>query len=258
LLIVLACSISLSGPESFAGEIPVTPHDLLPEQNIEVVGKDLPQWKTLWDEARKNALLGNFEDALGLYRALLLMKSNLEEARWEMARLFMHLKRWGEAAEPLELLIGSEPESTLYIRALGKVMWEVEQYERAVDLFKKIYLSNPTDQIALAGLVEGLTKLDRKSEAIPYLEQLSRQEPTNRGVRSYLASLFFDQENFEKARPHLTILARNEEAEPDLLYKTAKTYEYLGLEKEAAVYWERLLAREPENLEAHTFLARFH
>ncbi|MFC1843374.1 tetratricopeptide repeat protein [Thermodesulfobacteriota bacterium] len=248
----------MSGYEGFAGDIPVTPHDLLPEQKIEVIGEDLPQWKTVWDEARKNALQGNFEDALRFYRALLLLKSNLEEARWEMARLLMHLKRWDEAAELLELLIGSEPESTLYLSSLGKVMWEMEQYERAVDLFKKIYLSNPTDQIALAGLVEGLTKLDRKNEAIPYLEQLSRQEPTNRGVRSYLANLFFDQENFEKARPHLTILARNEEAEPEVLYKTAKTYGHLGLEQEATVYWERLLARESENLEAHTFLAGYY
>lgn len=258
LSIILACIISVSGYESFANDIPVTPHDLLPEQKIEVTGKDLPQWKTVWDEARKNALQGNFEDALRFYRALLLMKNNLEEARWEMARLLMHLKSWEEAAELLELLIGSEPESTLYLSSLGKAMWEMEQYERAVDLFKKIYLSNPTDQIALAGLVEGLTKLDRKSEAIPYLEQLSRQEPTNRGVRSYLASLFFDQENFEKARPHLTILARNEEAEPDVLYKTAKTYGHLGLEQEAALYWERLLARESENFEAHTFLAQYY
>ena len=258
LLIVFGCLIGLSGHEGFAGEIPVTPHDLLPEQNIEVVGKESPQWKTVWDEARKNALQGDFEDALRLYSALLVMKSNLEEARWEKARLLMHLKRWDEAAESLELLIGSEPGSDLYVSSLGKVMWELEQYERAVDLFEKIYLSNPTDQMALAGLVEGLTKLDRKSEALPYLEQLSRQEPTNRGVRSYLATLFFDQGNYEKARPHLTILARNEEAEPDVLYKTARTYEHLGLDQQASIYWERFLAREPDNLEPYYFLAQYY
>jgi hypothetical protein len=58
LLIVFGCLIGLFGHEGFAGEIPVTPHDLLPEQNIEVVGKESPQWKTVWDEARKNALQG--------------------------------------------------------------------------------------------------------------------------------------------------------------------------------------------------------
>ena len=144
---MFGCFIGLSGHESFSQPIPVTPHNLLPEQNIEVVGKQLPQWKTVWDKARKNALQGDFEDALRLYSALLVMKSNLEEARWEKARLLMHLKRWDEAAESLELLIGSEPGSDLYVSSLGKVMWELEQYERAVDLFEKIYLILSTGTI---------------------------------------------------------------------------------------------------------------
>ena len=78
--------IGLFSRVSYAADIPVTPHDLLPEQKIEVVGKDLPQWKTVWDKARKNALQGNFDDALHYYQALLVMKSNLAEARWEMVR----------------------------------------------------------------------------------------------------------------------------------------------------------------------------
>jgi tetratricopeptide (TPR) repeat protein len=258
LLIVFGCLIGLSGHEIFAQEIPVTPHALLPEQSIEIVGEEVPQWKTVWDRARKNALHGDFEESLRLYRALLVMKSNLEEARWELARLLMYLKRWDEAAEPLEFLVGSEPENTLYLSSLGKVMWEMEQYERAVDLFKKIYSGNPTDQMALAGLVEGLTKLDRKSEALPYLEQLSRQEPTNRGVRRYLAFLFFDEKNYERARPHFTILARSEEVEPGVLYKTAKTYEYLGLNQQASIYWDRFLVREPQSIEAHQFLTQYY
>ncbi|MBW2466127.1 MAG: tetratricopeptide repeat protein [Deltaproteobacteria bacterium] len=238
--------------------MPVTPHDLLPEQNIEVEGSDLPQWKIIWDAARNNALKGDFDEALHFYKALLKMKNNLDEARWEMARLLMYLKRWDEAVEPLERLTGSEPDSTLYISSLGKVMWEMKQYERAVDLFHKIYLSNPTDQMALAGLVEGLTKLERKDEALPYLEQLSRQEPTNRGVRRYLAFLFYDEKKYEKARPHFTILTRSEEVEPDVLYKTAKTYGYLGLDLQAAIYWERFLARQPENLEGHRVLSQYY
>jgi tetratricopeptide (TPR) repeat protein len=198
LLLVFGCLIGLSGHESLAQTIPVTPHDLLPEQNIKVIGKDSPQWKTVWEEARKKALQGDFAEALNLYRELLVKKNNLEEARWELSKLLMYLKRWDEAAGPLEILIGSEPESILYIGSLGKVMWEMEQYERAVDLFKKIYSIDPSDQLALAGLVEGLTKLDRKSEALPYLEQLSRQEPTNRGVRRYLAFLYFDEGNLRR------------------------------------------------------------
>ncbi len=252
------CLLGLASQECFAQISAVTPHELLPEQKIVIDDREAPPWKVLWDEARKSAMQGEFETALRQYNALLILKSNLEEARWELARLMMYLKRWDEAAKLLELLIESEPESPLYINSQGKVMWEMGLYERAVDLFKRVYDKNPADQTALAGLVEGMIKLDRNSEALPYLEQLSRQEPTNRGVRRYLAFLLFDAENYEKARAHLTILSRNEDAEPGVLYKTAKTYEHLGLEQQAATYWERVLAREPENVEAHIFLARHY
>ncbi|MDX1777111.1 MAG: hypothetical protein R3297_11055, partial [Desulfobulbales bacterium] len=137
-------------------------------------------------------------------------------------------------------------------------MWEMEHYERSVDLFKKVYGQNPTDQTALAGLVEGLNKLDRKKEALPYLNELVRLQPTNRGLRRYLAFLLYDSENYDKARAHFTILARNEDVELDVLRKTARTYERLALDRQASEYWERVLARDPENIAAHTFLAGYY
>jgi tetratricopeptide (TPR) repeat protein len=156
-LVVLAVwFLGVSSQVSHAQLFTVTPHDLLPEQKIVVDGEEVPQWKALWVQARKSALQGDFETALRQYKTLLVLKSNLEEARWELSRLMVYMKRWSEAAEHLELLIESAPESTLYINSLGKVMWEMGQYERAVDLFRKVHDKNPTDQTALAGLVEGL------------------------------------------------------------------------------------------------------
>lgn len=258
LSILIACLFVLSARGGGAQQLHVTPHELLPEQKIIVDSKDVPQWKTVWDEARESALQGDFEKAVRLYKALLVLKSNLEEARWELAKLTMYLKRWDEAAELLEFLLGAEPDNILYTSSLGKVMLEMAQYERAVDLFNRVYEENSSDQTALAGLVEGLSKLGRKGEAVPYLEQLIHQEPTNRGVRRYLAFLFYDAGNFEKAREHFTILARNEDVERDVLYKTAKTYEHLGLGEQASIYWERLLAREPDNIDARIYLAQYY
>ncbi|MGB3649287.1 MAG: tetratricopeptide repeat protein, partial [Desulfobulbales bacterium] len=150
-LVVLAVGFfGLSTQVSHAKLFAVTPHDLLPEQKIMVDDKEVPHWKALWDQARQSARQGDFETALRQYKALLELKSNLEEARWELARIMVYLKRWVEAAELLEFLIESAPESTLYINSLGKVMWELRQYERSVDLFRKVYNKNPSDQTALA------------------------------------------------------------------------------------------------------------
>jgi len=248
----------LSSQVSRAQLLTVTPHELLPENRIVVESQETPPWKALWDEARKSALSGDFDKAVRQYKALLVLKSNLEEARWELARVLIYTRDWNNAADLLELLIESSPENTGYVNTLGKVMLEMDRFERAVDLFKRVYEKKSSDQTALAGLVEGLTKLERKNEALPYLEQLARQEPTNRGVRRYLAVLLYETENYEKARAHFTILSRNEDVGFDVLYKTAKTYEKLGFKQQAAIYWERILGREPDNTEAHQYLAEYY
>jgi tetratricopeptide (TPR) repeat protein len=258
LVLFAAVVLTLATRETSAQDFHVTPHELLPEQKIVVESKDAPQWKIVWDAARKSALQGDFVGAVRSYKALLVMKDNLQEARWELAKLMIHLKRWEEAAELLEHLLGAESDNLLFINSLGKVMLEIEQHERAADLFKRVYEVDPSDQTALAGLVEALSKLDKKKEALPYLEQLSLQEPTNRGIRRYLAFLYYDAGNYENARVHFVILARNEDAEREVLYKTAKTHETLGMEVQAALYWERLLVRETRNIEAHKYLAGYY
>jgi hypothetical protein len=57
--------------KSHAQFLTVTPHDLLPEQKIVVEGEEGPQWKALWDEARKSALQGDFAAAIRQYKQLL-------------------------------------------------------------------------------------------------------------------------------------------------------------------------------------------
>jgi tetratricopeptide (TPR) repeat protein len=236
----------------------VTPYDLLPDQQVVVEGQSVPEWKEAWDAARRLALSGDFVEAVRQYKTLLVLKGNLEEARWELVRLHMYLKQWEPASEQLELLIEADPDRSIYLVAQGRVLWETGQYERSVDLFRNVYEQNPADQTALVGLVEGLSKLGKTEEALPLIERLSLQEPANLGVRRYLALLFYDSGDYEKARTHLVVLSGQDTVELDILYKTAVVHEKLGLSHIAADYWQRILQREPSHIEAHSYLAGYY
>jgi len=245
-------------PVCFAQPIAVTPYDLMPDQRVVVEGENVPPWKIAWDEARGLAIAGNFTEALRKYKALLVLKNNLLEARWELARLHMYLDQWDNASQQLELLMESDPNRSIYLVAQGRVMWETGQYERAVELFRTVYDQNPADQVALAGLIEGLNKLGKKDEALPLLERLSLQEPANLGVRRYLAVIFYNSGNYEKARVHLVVLSGQDNVETEILYKTALVHEKLGLSHIAVNYWQRVLKREPGHMEAHSYLAGYY
>jgi tetratricopeptide (TPR) repeat protein len=233
----------------------VIPFNLVPEDKITVMERQPVQWKVLWDEARQLARSGDYRGAIVKYESLLAQKGDIQEARWELARIHLHLKHWDEAASILELLIESDPEGSAYLNGLGRVMWEKGQYDRAVDLFRRAHELNSTDGIALAGLVEGLLKLDKKEEALPFLEELHRLQPDNLGIHRYLAMLTYELAMYEKARPLLSELAEMKEADLEILLQTARVHDELGLVVIAGRYWQQILDREPDNSIAHARLA---
>jgi len=245
----------LPGGNRWAANSAVIPFNLVPEGDITVMDRQAVKWKVLWNEARQLARAGDYSGAIVKYESLLSQKGNIQEARWELARIHLYLKHWDEAARILELLSESDPDRGAYLNGLGRVMWEKGLYDRAVDLFRRAYEQNPTDGTALAGLVEGLLKLDKKEEALPFLEELYRLQPDNLGIHRYLAMLTYDLALYEKARPLLAELAETKEADLEVLLRTARVHDELGLANISRRYWQQILDREPDNSVAHTRLA---
>lgn len=235
-----------------------SPRALVPDRGIIVEGQEMPTWKSMWDEARRLAATGEYDKAVRQYESLLVVKNNLEEARWELARLQMHLKNWNQATAILEILLEIDAERVEYLNSLGRVMWESGKFERAVDLFGKAHEKDSADQTALAGLVEGLIKLERKDEALPFLEQLNRIKPDNPAAQRYLAIFTFELGLYEKAKQYLAVLAEKKDVDLELLLKTAQVHDRLGQAKLAVPYWQRYLARVPDSADAHRRLAEYY
>ncbi len=256
--VALAGLLLMAAPAVANDTPPLIPHALVPERQIVVQpGKPVPEWKSLWDKARDLAVAGKLDEAVAVYRALLAKKPNLEEGRWELARLRVHLQQWDKAAAQLEILVETAPLRPEYLNALGQVVWKLGQYDRAVDLFGRVAEKRPDDQTALAGLVEGLLKLDRKKEALPVLERLHRLQPDNRGVQRYLAQLNFEMGEYGRARSLLASLAAQKNADLEILLLAARVHARLGQAAAAAGYWQRVLERDPARQEAHAWLARY-
>lgn len=236
----------------------VTPYNLVPEREIILnSGQDVPKWKMIWDKARRLTKTGDYQGAIAQYGFLLSQKKNIDEVQWELARLYMHLQRWAEAAVLLEPLIEANPRQVAYLNGLGRVMWEEDRFDRATDLFRRAYEQDHDEPTALAGLVEGLVKLGKKEEALPFLEQLHLLQPDNLGVHRYLAMITYELAFYEKARSLLIDLAEKEDVDLEILLRTAQVHEKLDLSNIAVKYWQRILSRRPDDPEAHSRLADF-
>ncbi len=234
---------------------------LAPARKIIIEGQPVPEWRIIWEEARQQIRSGDYEKAVKRYQALLVIKTNLEEARWELARLQLHLRHLKAAAALLELLVEADPQRSAYLNALGLIMYAKGSYDRAIDLFGQAYrLGADADAglYALTGLIDSLLKTGKKREALSLLEELFRRKPAAFEVRRTLALLAVELGAYEKARLHLAALADRQDAGPYILLQTARVHQRLGLANLAAAYWQRLLTREPADIEAHAALAVYY
>jgi tetratricopeptide (TPR) repeat protein len=250
LSLVLVIAVLGSSIRSVSAADISPPSELVPQWRIKTNVKP-SEWLSLWQEGRLAALNGDYERAVSKYLLLLNKKKHLVAARWELARIYMHLQELDKAIPLLELLIEADPSHQGFMNAMGKIMWEKGFYDRAVILFKKVYEANPADQFALARIIEGLIKLEQKEDVLPLLDSLKTTGDVSSEIKRFLAFLTFDAGMYRQALPYLLELAEVDRADSDIILRTAQAYDYLNMESAAVEYWKRFLSLQPDNLAAH-------
>lgn len=231
---------------------------VVPKREIKQTVDISPEWKSLWDEARQLVRDGDYERAAKRYEELVLQKGDLEEARWELARVWLQLHQQDKVIVVLERLLEISPDRFEYLNSLALIMQEKDQVDRAVDLFIKAHEQKPDDLTVLKAIVSGLYSLGKKEEVLPYLEKLYQKLPEDRKVRRDLVQLYYELERYEEIRPHLADLAQPKNATPEIILMAAHVHEKLGLDNLAADYWKRILAKNPDNYEARDEIARLY
>lgn len=232
---------------------------LVPESKIlQKEADSLPFWKNLWDEARLSARNGNYKQAVQKYNLLLKHKPEINEARWELAVVLLHLGENEQGVRNLELLVEAVPDKPDYLNRLASVLAERGHCERAVDLYSRSNDIKPDDESVLSGLATCLITLNKKKEAMPFLEKLYGQKKTDQNIRKRLALLYYDLGLYGKAENHLVVLSESSNASEEILALAARTLDHLGRENTAVGYWHRVLQRNPGNKEGREHLAAFY
>ncbi len=230
---------------------------IVPSRQVEQLQQEVPEWKRSWDTARRMVLAGDYSAAAGMYESLLVQRPGLEEARWELAEIYIQQRAWSQAVSLLERLLDGSPERGDYLNALAKVMEAQKHWGRAVELFARVLEKYPADMVAVQGMGRGLLALNRPGDALPYIERAYRQDSGDQQRRLALADLAYGLGEYELARPHLVALATPGNVSSEILMKAARLHEKLGLQNLAVIYWQRLLKRSENLLEAHQRLAVF-
>jgi tetratricopeptide (TPR) repeat protein len=238
---------------------------IAPERDVVIIDNpeksENPSWKNIWDEARKLSRDGRFVEAAAIYKKLLGIKPNIEEAKWEYCKVLVETKGWVEASIVLESLLEADPTRNDYLLKAGTVALNNKQYQQAVKYFGQVYEKNPHDPDAteaLKGFISGLQGLGKKQNAFPLMEQLYLRTPNDSQLLQELAGLSQEFGWMEKARSYYTTLVAKFRVEDHILLQAALVHNQEGMDEKALPFWLKYLERQPNYLPFQQKVAEYY
>jgi len=253
LLPVLLLGTFLSGKVWAAGE---AGNGIVPERQVRIEGS-MPLWKENWDKARQLVRQRDYKQAIGKYGQVLVEKPDLEEARWELARIYLLTGDRKQAAALLEALHEKNAVNLEYTAALGELLVGEKKYGRAKLLLEEV-LNRQGDSVGvLRNMIAVQQQIGDKKELLDLLRRYLRLVPGDDAMRLLTAQTAFDLGEFQQAGAFLQPLVEKEPGNVAALRVDARVHERLGLHNQARKFWQQLLDRQPADVEANLAMAAY-
>ena len=193
--------------------------------------------------ALANSLLGNDIEAIAGYRTVLELKPGLYEAQVNLGALLIGRKQAGEAVPLLEAAVAQKPQEFRPNFYLAEALLTSGESARAEQYFLAAGKLDPKSAAVEAGLGRARARQKRLEEASLDFRKAAELDPAYKDELLELASLYEDNNQFEKAIELYAQFPENVAARERMAVLLIKT----GKPAEAAPLLEQILAKEPEN-----------
>tara|TARA_B100001939_G_C16947375_1_gene620841 strand:+ start:3059 stop:5884 length:2826 start_codon:yes stop_codon:yes gene_type:complete len=198
---------------------------------------------------------GRYEEAIAVCRAL--QQEEPENVNGFLCEGVTYLKQGnlGQAETMLKSVLDKDPKNLTSATLLVEIFSSQrknDEAERYVDLILKHY---PDNTLALFSKYIALTLKGQNDDALSYLEQAARTDPTAYQVNLILARTYLKQNRPRDAQVIMKNLLPLYPANTGLLEVDGIARMQLGDYLGAAAAFEKLVSNAPENIKAHLYLA---
>jgi tetratricopeptide (TPR) repeat protein len=181
-----------------------------------------PELSTIWDEAKTNIELGDYDKAIEIYKYILIMypdkKVAVEYANSYLGDIYLTLKNAKLAEGCIKKAIKLNPEKPAYRYQLGVFYSTQSLWKKAVREFKTALRKEPNNGEYLRGLGWAIYNESDKFKGLECLMQANKIEPNNINIMNDLSVAYlgiYDLKNATKSNKQVlkidpgNFLARN-------------------------------------------------
>lgn len=156
---------------------------------------------------------GNLNRAISEYKKMIpyaVEPADECDCHKKIAQIYLLQENYNQALDEYNLALDIVEGDYEIYKGLGKVYYEMEEYEGAIECFEKaLTLSDNKDYSIYMDLADSYIELEKYPEALRELETVKKHIPDNMDIRCSIAEGYINTRNYYKAKEELDyILAR--------------------------------------------------
>ena len=178
------------------------------------------------------------------------------EPQVALGELYATLRRWDDAERRFHAALEIDPQNAAALFYLGGIQLEKGQKGQADQTYRRIS-ALPDKRFKPLHAVY-LAETGDLNAAIVELEQLRKQDPDDRGIRSRLVRIYVQAKRLDDAEKLLQAALHQNPKDVEALLQKSDIELMAGNIREAQQDIHEAISRRPESAEAHFLLSRIH
>jgi len=205
-------------------------------------------------EASREKVLGNYENAVALFKEVLKRDKGNHAAAYELARMYDVLDKDEKAQKAIKLAISLNMENEWYQMFLGDIYEKVKNDKEAAKVYKNLLKSEPNNEYYYYKLAFYLVRSNDAKGAIKVYDQLESKFGISEQTIGKKHSLYLGLGKQNKATKELQKLTNTFPSNIEYKHMLASHFKRIGDTENAKKTFQEILKINPEDAQANLAL----
>jgi len=191
----------LRGKDLIKNDAKNRPDDLsvVIKRKVKLSRKDKEEVNILYKKANNYLETGNEEDAIKCFIQALSIDPKHKDSMHKLGVLYLHKQMYSSACAIFKELCEIE-ENAIYLSHLGLALYNLQEYERALDAYQKAVLLDYSRSARFVSLCQVYRSLNNNRMALISLSKALEIEEENLDYMFLLSEILFEMEKFDEAK----------------------------------------------------------
>jgi tetratricopeptide (TPR) repeat protein len=206
-------------------------------------------------EAKKQALIGNYDNAKQLFLEILKKDRDHDVAAYELARIYRMEKDYENALQQINHALQFSQDERWYLLLKAQILEDQEYFSEAAQAYEILRRSEPYNESYLKHLSFLYTMAEKYEQAIRILDVIEVQHGIAENTSLQKHELYRELGKENEALQVLAELCKKYPDQPDYLHLLANYYKHLVKQTQAEGIYESILKMDPNDARANVALA---